>query len=121
MAIIVGSSGVTVKTIRVVGSTTIVKKIVVGTPVATTIKQVVMPTSPQITVAAGNATQVKRVVTGTPVRRIKEGTFVIHVDDVRGVDTSGATNGSLLIYNSSTEKWTASKELEEQNINGGSY
>lgn len=70
-------------------------------------------------IVVGSTTQVKKVVVGTPVRRVTSGAFTI--DTIAGVDTSGATNGSLLIYSTATSKWMASKNLEEQNINGGSY
>lgn len=71
------------------------------------------------TITVGNNTKVKKVVVGTPVRRVTAGAFVI--DEVGGVDTTGATDGSMLIYNSTTGLWTASLDLEKQNINGGSY
>jgi hypothetical protein len=70
-------------------------------------------------VVVGSTTQVKKVVVGTPVKRVTPGAFTI--DTIGGVDTAGATNGSLLIYSTATSKWMASKNLEEQNINGGSY
>lgn len=72
-----------------------------------------------ITAVTGSNTQVKKIVVGTPVRRVTSGAFSI--DNLTGVDTTGALNGSLLIYNSSLGKWTANKNLEEQIINGGSY
>jgi hypothetical protein len=43
------------------------------------------------------------------------------VNNIAGIDTTGATTGSLLIYNSTLSKWVANKNLEEQIINGGSY
>lgn len=67
----------------------------------------------------GSTTQVKKVIVGTPVKRVTSGEFSIN--NLDGVDTSGATNGSLLIYSSAQSKFLASKDLEEQNINGGSY
>ena len=70
-------------------------------------------------VAVGSTTQVKKVIIGTPVKRVTSGGF--NVDNIDGVDTSGATNGSMLLYNSATSTWVASIDLEEQNINGGSY
>lgn len=72
-----------------------------------------------ITAVTGSNTQVKKIVVGTPVKRVTSGPFSIN--NITGVDTSGALNGSLLIYNSTLGKWTANKNLEEQNINGGSY
>lgn len=70
-------------------------------------------------VVVGSTTQVKKVVVGTPVKRVTSGAF--NVNNITGIDTTGATNGSLLIYSTATSKWMASKDLEEQNINGGSY
>jgi hypothetical protein len=70
-------------------------------------------------VTAGSTTQVKQVVVGTPVRRVTSGDF--NINNLEGVNTQGASNGSLLIYNSASSAWIASKDLEEQNINGGSY
>lgn len=68
---------------------------------------------------AGSTTQVKRVVVGTPVKRVSAvGNTIETLNDV---DISQRTNGSILIYNTTTGKWTASTDLEEQNINGGSY
>lgn len=70
-------------------------------------------------IVVGSTTQVKKVVVGTPVKRVTSGAFSI--DNLAGVDTTGAENGSLLIYSSAVSKWVASKDLQEQNINGGSY
>ena len=67
----------------------------------------------------GSTTQVKKVIVGTPVRRVTSGEFSIN--NLNGVNATGATHGDLLIYNDTTQKWEASKDLEEQNINGGSY
>lgn len=84
-----------------------------------------------VTVPAGSTTQVKKVVTepnvkvakvvvGRPVRRVKPGPFSLSY--LYDLDVSSLENGSLLIYNTSTSKWTASKKVEDgQNINGGSY
>jgi len=72
-----------------------------------------------IVAVAGTTTQVKKVVVGTPVRRVTSGAF--DINNLGGVNTAGAVNGSLLIFNSTSAKWEASLDLEEQNINGGSY
>lgn len=69
--------------------------------------------------AAGNNTQVKQVIVGTPVKRVTSGAFTI--DGLGGVNVTGAVTGSLLIYNATSSKWEAGLDLEEQNINGGSY
>ena len=70
-------------------------------------------------IVVGSTTQVKQVTVGTPVKRVTSGSFTIN--NLTGVDTTGATDGSLLIYSTAVSKWVASKDLEEQNINGGSY
>lgn len=69
--------------------------------------------------AAGSTTQVKKVVVGTPVRRVTSGAF--HVNNIGGIDITGVTNGSVLVYNEATTNFEAKLDLEEQNINGGSY
>tara|TARA_R110000737_G_scaffold176642_2_gene201624 strand:- start:2842 stop:3099 length:258 start_codon:yes stop_codon:yes gene_type:complete len=69
--------------------------------------------------AAGSTTQVKKVVVGTPVRRVTAGAF--HVNNIGGIDITGVVNGSVLVYNESTTNFEAKLDLEEQNINGGSY
>jgi hypothetical protein len=72
-----------------------------------------------ITTTVGLTTQIKKIVVGTPVKRVTSGAFSI--DNLGGVTTTGAETGSILIYNSALGKWVANKNLEEQNINGGSY
>ena len=70
-------------------------------------------------IVVGSTTQVKQVTVGTPVKRVTSGAFSIN--NLSGVTTTGATTGSLLIYSTAASAWVASKDLEEQNINGGSY
>ena len=49
--------------------------------------------------AAGSTTQVKQVIVGTPVKNVTSGAFSLN--NLGGVSTAGAVNGSLLIFNSS--------------------
>lgn len=73
-----------------------------------------------VVVTSGTTTLVKKVVVGRPVRRVTAGLF--NVANLGDVDLTNLENGSLLIYNNSTSKWTATKNIDEgQNINGGSY
>jgi hypothetical protein len=83
-----------------------------------------------VTVPAGSTTQVKKVVTepnvkvakvvvGRPVRRVTSGAF--RIENLSDADTTGIQDGSLLVYKTSTQKWTATIELDNQNLNGGSY
>ncbi len=46
---------------------------------------------------------------------------VRRISDLIDVDTSGKTDGSLLIYDEETEKFKASTLLDKQDINGGQY
>ena len=68
----------------------------------------------------GNNTQVKQVIVGTPVRRIAQDSSV-SINTASDVDITGLTDGTVLVYNASREKWIATLDLEDQNINGGSY
>ena len=72
-----------------------------------------------ITVSPGNTTLVKRIVVGTPVRRVTEATS--NINQLTGIDTSDKVNGSVLVYNASNSLWEATLDLEQQNINGGSF
>lgn len=73
-------------------------------------------------VAVGdNTTLVKKVVVGRPIRRVSGSGGSVSIDNIIGVDTSGKSDGSLLIYNTSSSLWESSKTLEEQVINGGQY
>jgi len=72
-----------------------------------------------VVVSSRGKTKVKRVVVGKPIRRIN--TTTGSIDTLGGVDTSGKENGSILVYNSTSEKFEATKNLEEQDVNGGQY
>lgn len=80
---------------------------------------VVTGLSQGITVGSDNRTIVKSITIGRPVRRVTGATASL--EGLQGIDTSAKVNGSVLVYNSSTAKWTATQDLENQNINGGSY
>ena len=64
-------------------------------------------------------TLIKQIVIGTPVRRVYPVTD--NINDLEGVDTSTKVNGSVLVYNASSDTWEATLDLQAQNINGGSY
>ena len=87
-----------------------VKNVTVG-ETTTVVKKVVGET----------VTLVKKIVVGRPIRRVSGSGGSTNINDIIGIDTSGATNGSLLIYNSGTTIWEANKTIEEQIINGGQY
>ena len=72
-----------------------------------------------ITVTPGNTTIVKKIIIGTPVRRVSEA--ALNINNLDGINTSNRVNGSVLVYNSTSSLWESTLDLEQQNINGGSY
>jgi len=72
-----------------------------------------------ITVSPGNTTLIKKIVVGTPVRNVTEATS--NINQLNGINTSGKVNGSVLVYNASNSLWEATLDLEQQNVNGGSF
>jgi hypothetical protein len=43
------------------------------------------------------------------------------ITDITDVDATNKENGSVLVYKTNTAKWTATRLLEEQEMNGGHY
>lgn len=43
------------------------------------------------------------------------------IDNVGDVDTSAKTNGSVLVYKTITNKWTATRTLDLQIMEGGEF
>lgn len=72
-----------------------------------------------VTVSLRGTTKVKRVVVGKPIRRINTSTG--NINNLTGVDVSGATDGATLIYNASSGNFEATTTLEKQEFNGGQY
>jgi hypothetical protein len=72
-----------------------------------------------IQVTTSNTAQVKRIVVGTPIRRVTRS--AIGMDDLNNINFSDLRNGSIMVYNSSTQNWTSTLNLESQNISGGQY
>ena len=67
---------------------------------------------------------------------VSEGTYVLNassnlsnptvvesMDNIADVDmtTNGKINGSLLVYKTTTNKWTATTTLDAQNMEGGEF
>ena len=76
-----------------------------------------------IKVVSGS-TQVKQVTVGSPVRivrRIKTGDFQFGA--LQGIDLTGVTDGSMLVYNDGTENFEAKVEITNTNttFNGGNF
>lgn len=43
------------------------------------------------------------------------------ISNASDVDVTNLENGSVLVYKSSALKWTATRTLEQQNLEGGHY
>lgn len=76
-----------------------------------------------IKVVSGN-TQVKQITVGSPIRiirRIKAGDFQFGA--LQGIDLTGVTDGSMLVYNDGTENFEAKVEITNTNttFNGGNF
>lgn len=67
----------------------------------------------------GSRTQIAKIVVGTPIKRVSSGAFTI--ERLGGVDTTGAVEGAVLVYDASLGKFVAKKELDETDFNGGQY
>lgn len=72
-----------------------------------------------VIVTTQGTTKVKKVVVGRPVRRINSTTG--NINNLAGVDTTGAEQGSILVYDESSSSFNATNDLEDQNLNGGQY
>lgn len=70
-------------------------------------------------VSPGQVTRVAAVKVGRPVRRVTATQGA--VNRLEDVDISNLTNGSVLVYKTSTAKWTSTIDLEDQNLNGGQF
>jgi hypothetical protein len=73
-------------------------------------------------VFVGNYTKVLKVVVGTPVRTAVIATDA-NIDEIVGVDTTGAQNGAILVYNDSSDIWEAvnNYSFEDSVIDGKVY
>lgn len=49
------------------------------------------------------------------------GDSVTKLENLSNVDGADLQNGSVLVYKTSTQKWLATRTLEEQNLEGGHY
>ena len=72
---------------------------------------------------AGSTTQVKKIVVGTPVRRVSSSGVqaAATVQSIGNVDSTNLQDGSTLVYSTASSKWVATVDLENQNMDGGSF
>ena len=67
------------------------------------------------TVSLRGKTRVKRVIVGKPIRRITQSSGSL--GSIADVNIEGLVNGAVLVYNETTEKWEATAELNQQEVN----
>ncbi len=70
-------------------------------------------------VKVGGGTKVFSFKVGRPVSNIE--TSSGDIDSLFGVDTTAKEDGSVLVYNATSEQFEATKTLEKQFINGGNF
>jgi hypothetical protein len=70
-------------------------------------------------VKVSGRTKVASVRVGRPIRNVTQKSGSIDVLD--GIDVSNKQDGSVLVYNSGTENFEATKNLDKQFINGGNF
>lgn len=73
----------------------------------------------RIQTSSRGTTKVRRVTVGKPVKRIDPAK--VDVDNIIGIDTSGKTDGSVLVYNTSSDNFESTLTLDKQLVNGGQY
>ena len=56
-------------------------------------------------------------------KKLSIGQFNITMSDIQDVDTSGQTDGAMMMFNNSTGKYEMKVNLENENLNisGGTY
>lgn len=77
------------------------------------------PTQIKNVTIGDNVTLVKKVVVGRPIRRVSGSS--VSIEFLGDVDTSTKTDGSVLVYNETTQLWESTVLLEKQTVNGGQY
>lgn len=72
---------------------------------------------------AGSTTQVKKIVVGTPVRRVSSAGVqaAATIESVGNVNAANLQDGSTLVYSTAQSQWVATVDLENQNMDGGSF
>jgi len=65
--------------------------------------------------------QIKAKVNSQQDLRIRSRIEVSDVESLKDIDTSNLTDGSVLVYSSSTGKWESTTLLEKQTVECGQY
>lgn len=66
-------------------------------------------------VSAKGITIVKKVTVGRPVRKVNAA--VVSINNIQGVNASGAQDQNILVYNADDNEWQTSTQSADVNIN----
>lgn len=66
-------------------------------------------------------TIVRKITVGTPVRRVNPAARPDSIESLSDVYAATKQNGSVLVYDAANERWAATLQLANQDINGGQY
>ena len=77
----------------------------------------------QVDTTTTTTASVVEEISTTSESQLASPAVVESVNDIANVDTTtnGLTTGSILIYRTATNKWTASTTLDAQNMEGGEF
>ena len=76
-----------------------------------------------VVAVAGSTTQVKKVVVGTPIKRVSQTGVQVSAQggQISDFDLTGLTDGSVLVYDTASQKFVVQQTLTNTNISGGQY
>jgi len=76
-----------------------------------------------VVAVAGSTTQVKKVVVGTPIKRVSQTGVNVSAQagQISDFDLTGLTDGSVLVYDTASQKFVVQQTLTNTNISGGQY
>jgi len=77
----------------------------------------------QVDTSTTTTANVEETIETTSETQLASPASVDSLQDIADIDTvtNGITTGSILIYRTATNKWTASTTLENQNMEGGEF
>ena len=77
----------------------------------------------QVDTSTTTTASVEEEISTTSETQLASPANVDSINDIADIDTvtNGLTTGSILIYRTTTNKWTASTTLENQNMEGGEF
>ena len=77
----------------------------------------------QVDTSTTTTANVEETIETTSETQLASPASVDSLQDISDIDTvtNGITTGSILIYRTATNKWTASTTLENQNMEGGEF